>query len=77
MGASAPVLYKYLYFPRRYEMSSTRSLSFDTSRTFRFTAIQACEINNAARLLNITQSELVRTLLEKGVEEIKEQVYNR
>ena len=58
-------------------MNSNRSLSFNISRSFRFTAIQVSEITHTARLLGITQSELVRKLLEKGIQEIKDQVYNR
>lgn len=49
---------------------STTTLKYNTSRTYRFTTLQAYELTHMAQLLGITESRLVRTLLDKGLREV-------
>jgi hypothetical protein len=51
-------------------MSAERRNTYKTPRTYRFTAGQAFELTQAAVLLGITESKLVRILLDKGLKEI-------
>jgi hypothetical protein len=51
-------------------MSAERSKVYTTPRTYRFTAGQAVELSQTAKLLRIPESKLVRILLDKGLKEI-------
>jgi hypothetical protein len=52
--------------------ASNTASQFSTPRTYRFTPYQAFELDKTRRLLGITESELVRTLLKQGIEKIWE-----
>lgn len=43
---------------------------FNTSRTYRLTTMMAYELDKTAQLLTITESELIRTLIRNGLQEI-------
>ena len=51
-------------------MSAERSKIYSTPRTYRLTAGQAFELTQTAVLLGITESRLVRTILDKGLKEL-------
>lgn len=52
--------------------TSNNASQFSTSRTYRFTPYQVFELDKTAKLLGVTESELVRTLLKQGIEKIWE-----
>lgn len=58
-------------------MSTKQQSAYTTSRSYRFTPYQAFELDKTAKLLNVTESELVRTLLKQGVQQIWEKANGR
>ena len=52
-------------------MASNKYGQYTTSRIIGFTPYQAFELHHAALMLDVSQSHIVRMLIEKGIGEIK------